>query len=66
MAYDSIAHDTEGQMGYWVIAHEGERDNCITTNRAVNTQTQSEKNLNAKQPPLFLFTNDLVTSSYHL
>ena len=27
MGYESIAHEAEGQMGYWLMAHEGERNN---------------------------------------
>ena len=28
MGYESVAHETEGRMGYWLRAHEGERNNC--------------------------------------
>ena len=27
MGSESIAHDAEGQMGYWLGGHEGERNN---------------------------------------
>ena len=30
MGYESIARDAEGRMGYWLIAHEGERNNCFS------------------------------------
>ena len=29
MGSESIAHEAEGQMGYWLRAHEGERNNNI-------------------------------------
>ena len=29
MASESIAHEAEGQMGYWLRGHEGERNNNI-------------------------------------
>ena len=30
MGYESIAHEAEGRMGYWLGAHEGERNNCFS------------------------------------
>ena len=30
MGYESIAHEAEGQMGYWLRGHEGERNNCFS------------------------------------
>ena len=30
MGYDSIAHEAEGQVGYWLRALEGERNNCFS------------------------------------
>ena len=27
---DSIAHEAEGQMDYWLRGHEGERNNCFS------------------------------------
>ena len=30
MGYKSIAHEAEGRMGYWLMAHEGERNNCFS------------------------------------
>ena len=30
MGYDSIAHEAEGRMGYWLIGYEGERNNCFS------------------------------------
>ena len=29
MGSESIAHETEGRMGYWLRGHEGERNNCF-------------------------------------
>ena len=29
MGSQSIAHEAEGQMGYWLRAHAGERNNII-------------------------------------
>ena len=30
MGSESIAHDAEGRMGYWLWGHEGERNNCFS------------------------------------
>ena len=30
MAYESIAHEAEGRMGYWLRGHEGESNNCFS------------------------------------
>ena len=30
MGYESIAHEAEGRMGYWLRGHEGKRNNCFS------------------------------------
>ena len=30
MGYESVAHEVEGRMGYWLRGHEGERNNCFS------------------------------------
>ena len=30
MGTESIAHEAEGRMGYWLRGHEGERNNCFS------------------------------------
>ena len=30
MGSDSIAHEAEGQMGYWLRGYERERNNCFS------------------------------------
>ena len=30
MGSESIAHETEGRIGYWLRGHEGERNNCFS------------------------------------
>ena len=30
MGSESIAHEAEGRMGYWLRGHEGERNNCFS------------------------------------
>ena len=44
MGSKSIAHEAEGRMGYWLRAHEGERNNCFS-----KIQLFGQKNIEAKQ-----------------
>ena len=30
MGSESIAHEAEGRMCYWLIGHEGKRNNCFS------------------------------------
>ena len=30
MGYESIAHEAESRMGYWLRGYEGERNNCFS------------------------------------
>ena len=30
MGSESIAHEAEGRMGYWLRGHEGERNDCFS------------------------------------
>ena len=29
MGYEPIAHEAEGQMGYWLRGYEGKRNDCL-------------------------------------
>ena len=33
MGSESIAHEAEGRMGYWLRGHEGRRNNCFKIER---------------------------------
>ena len=48
MAYESIAHEAEGRMGYWVRAHEGERNNCFSKIQLVGQKDIKTKHLFAR------------------
>ena len=43
MGYESIAHEAEGRMGYWLRAHEGERNNCFSELQLVVQQKYRDK-----------------------
>ena len=43
MGCESIAHEAEGWMGYWLWAHEGERNNCFS-----KIQLVGQKNIEKK------------------
>ena len=45
MGYESIAHETEGRMGYWLRAHEGERNNCFSKIQLVGQKNIETKHL---------------------
>ena len=41
---ESIAHEAEGRMGYWLRDHEGERNNCFSKIQLVGQKYRDEKN----------------------
>ena len=55
MGSESIAHEAEGRMGYWLRGHEGERNNCFS-----KIQLNMKTKYRAKQ--LELAKRDLATT----
>ena len=60
MGYESIAHEAEGRMGYWLRAHEGDRNNCFSKIQLVGQKNIEKKHLSlvkaiilVSKPPLF-------------
>ena len=58
---ESIAHDAEGQMGYWLRGHDAERNNCFSKIQQVvvvimSSNTRPKLQQNAIQSPLFWFS----------
>ena len=45
MGYESIAHEAEGRMGYWLIGYEGERNNCFSKIQLVGQKNIETKHL---------------------
>ena len=45
MGYESIAHEAEGRTGYWLRAHEGERNNCFSKIQLVGQKNIETKHL---------------------
>ena len=43
MGYESIVHEAEARMGYWLQGHEGERNNCFS-----KMQLVGQKNIETK------------------
>ena len=71
MGSESIAHEVEGQMGYWLRGHEGERNNCFSKIQLVGQKYRDKflyfSKQNAIQPPLFWFLRPaLFATSYSL
>ena len=44
MGSESIAHETEGRMGYWLRGHEGSRNNCFSKIQLVGQKYREWKN----------------------
>ena len=45
MGYESIAHEAEGQVGYWLRGHEGEKNNCSSKIQLVGQKSIETKHL---------------------
>ena len=45
MGYESIAHEAEGRMGYWLRGYEGERNNCFSKIQLVGQKKIETKHL---------------------
>ena len=48
MGSKSIAHEAEGQMSYWLRAHEGKRNNCFSKIQLVGQKYQDKTTLASK------------------
>ena len=48
MGSESIAHEAEGRMGYWLIGHEGERNNCFSKIQPVGQKYGDKTTLASK------------------
>ena len=50
MCSESIAHEAEGQIGYWLRGHEGERNNCFSKIQLIckNIETRHLKLVKAR------------------
>ena len=64
MGCESMAHEAEGLMGYWLRGYEGDRNNCFSKIQLVGPKNREEKNFSclkldfnpffaAKKPALF-------------
>ena len=45
MGSESIAHEAEGRMSYWLRGHEGERNNCFSKIQLVGQKNIETKHL---------------------
>ena len=46
MGFESIAHEAEGRMGYWLRGHEGERNNnCFSKIQLVGQKYRDKTTL---------------------
>ena len=43
MGSESVAHEAEGLMGYWLRGHEGERNNCLVKSNYLVKYNENQK-----------------------
>ena len=55
IGYESIAHEAEGRMGYWLRAHEGERNNCFSKIQLVGQKNIETKHLSLVKAIILVF-----------
>ena len=48
MGSESIAHEAEGRMGYWLRGHEGKRNNCFSKIQLVGQKYRGKTALASK------------------
>ena len=48
MRSESIAHEAEGRMGYWLRRYEGERNNCFSKIQLVGKKYRDNTTLASK------------------
>ena len=48
MGSESIAHEAEGRMGYWLRGYEGERNNCFSKIQLVGQKYRDKTTLASK------------------
>ena len=66
MGSESIAHEAEGRMGYWLRGHEGKRNNCFSKIQLVGQTYRDKTTLGSSRSTLILFCRQkavLVKSS---
>ena len=50
MGSESIAHEAEGWLGYWLRRHEDERNNCFSKIQLVGQKYRDKTTLACKTP----------------
>ena len=55
MGSESIAHEAEGRMVYWLRAHEGERNNCFSKIQLVGQKNIETKHLSLVKAIVLVF-----------
>ena len=55
MGSESIAHEAEGRMGYWLRDHKGERNNCFSKIQLVGQKNIETKHLSLVKAGFFGF-----------
>ena len=57
MGSESLIHEAEGRMGYWLRGHEGERNNCFSKIQLVGQKSIETKHLS--QDLIFFYRQNI-------
>ena len=55
MGSESLTHEAEGRMGYWLGGHEGERNNCFSKIQLVDQKNIETKHLSLVKAIILVF-----------
>ena len=55
MGSESVAHEAEGRMGYWLRGHEGERNNCFSRIQLVGQKYREYKTFSRQKARAFRY-----------
>ena len=62
MGYESIAHETERRMGYWLRGYEGEGNNCFSKIQLVGQKNIETKHFSQVKATWILFYCQNITN----
>ena len=62
MGYESIAHEAEGLMGYWLRGYGGERNNCFSKIQLVGQKNSETKHLSQVKLDINPFFHQNITN----
>ena len=64
MGYESIAHEAEGRVGYWLRGYGGERNNCFSKIQLVGQKNIKTKHLSQVKATSILFYRQNMAGAF--